>query len=43
LPSTIVDVTGEAVRILREGIIKKENMAAYSTPGLDCHTFRRGV
>jgi L-threonylcarbamoyladenylate synthase len=43
LPSTIVNVTGEAVRILREGIIKKENMAAYIMPGLDCHTFRRGV
>jgi L-threonylcarbamoyladenylate synthase len=43
LPSTIVDVTGETVRILREGVIKKENMAAYIMPGLDCHTFRRGV
>ena len=43
LPSTIVDVTGDNVRILREGIIKKENMAAYIMPGLDCHTFRRGV
>jgi L-threonylcarbamoyladenylate synthase len=43
MPSTIVDVTGETVRILREGIIKKENMAAYIMPGLDCHTFRRGV
>jgi len=32
-PSTIVDVTGETVRILREGIIKKENMAAYFMPG----------
>ena len=42
-PSTIVDVTGETVRILREGVIKKENMAAYIMPGLDCHTFRRGV
>jgi L-threonylcarbamoyladenylate synthase len=43
LPSTIVNVTGKAVRILREGVIKKENMAAYIMPGLDCHTFRRGV
>jgi len=43
LPSTIVDVTGTTLRILREGIIKKENMAAYSMPGLGCHTFRRGV
>jgi L-threonylcarbamoyladenylate synthase len=43
LPSTIVDVTSKTVRILREGVIKKENMAAYIMPGLDCHTFRRGV
>jgi len=43
LPSTIVDVTGKTVRILREGVIKKENMAACIMPGLDCHTFRRGV
>jgi len=33
LPSTIVDVTGETARILREGVIKKENMAAYLMPG----------
>lgn len=32
-PSTIVDVTGETVRILREGVIKKENMAACLMPG----------
>jgi len=32
-PSTIVDVTGEPARILREGSVRKENMAAYIMPG----------
>lgn len=33
LPSTIVDVTREPARILREGAVKRENMAAYIMPG----------
>jgi L-threonylcarbamoyladenylate synthase len=33
LPSTIVDVTGERPRILREGALKREHMAAYFMPG----------
>lgn len=33
LPSTIVDVTKETARILREGSVKKENMAASLMPG----------
>jgi L-threonylcarbamoyladenylate synthase len=32
-PSTIVDVTGHPIRILREGALKKEYMAAYFMPG----------
>jgi L-threonylcarbamoyladenylate synthase len=33
LPSTIVDVTAEPARILRQGAVKRENMAAYIMPG----------
>ncbi len=33
LPSTIVEVTSDSARILREGAIKEENMAAYIMPG----------
>jgi L-threonylcarbamoyladenylate synthase len=32
-PSTIVDVTGHPIRVLREGALKKEYMAAYFMPG----------
>jgi L-threonylcarbamoyladenylate synthase len=32
-PSTIVDVTGKHAILLREGAVKKENMAAYFMPG----------
>ena len=33
LPSTIVDVTAEPARLLREGAVRRENMAAYIMPG----------
>jgi len=33
LPSTILDVTGDRPRILREGALKREHMAAYFMPG----------